>query len=925
MQAVNANGGSHEARLKGRRLVWMYASDCSGADAPLFAAKSVKTEAAKHNVTFDVISTFVSEDPKNPSAFRFLAQNHAPERSYVDMFERDGIGGYTVEGVKTPFPKVVDVYVAGTECQEISSGNHQHGPIVFSWDAIQTGGVSTRTLLQSIRTIRHLAAHASLRVFILENVKTLNVEKLVQFLRQSVPYFHVTAIRSNALDIQSESDRDRYYVICTRKVCVLMHPAEWPSLIEQCVTPRAARPASDYILRHSSPEVQKELDRKQGRLESADQLGPDGHDSGDDEGEAPPKRRRAAPRSSRAHVYKPDKVFEWQKEHTAIRSALRALEKELNLSLPPARALPVEVHDGVTDWLDLLTPRVRGVAEMFCQMLDIEHAARPADEELQYYFVDLAAPASHMRLVCPNVTPVFMTEHYVGLIAKERGRKARYVRHLLGLEHLLYLGLPRDIDTDDITDFQLRSLAGNSMSVPMMTTLVTLVLGAVEFQAPIGQDMPTIARDFVSHVVQMHPATPVASTTKLPFPGMVEKKRILRTNVVTKHDLGRMSTVAAELPVMRTANTLTNQQYAGRLGLKLVTAHGGQRTLVGLPVAKNRSAARPTELVHSVLTIGVCQVGGPAVLDVMGLRDEDVESIHQLCEALGQCVGDLRHSLADLVEISLEVVKPDSPSYVRQCGGRDIAIVLPLGNCDSEDEDSDAEARQCSLGYWWLREALASDGPQGAQDKTANLGPFLFSLFWHANEGKRNRVSPVELLPAGESLNGRLLSADEAVERRPGQAMLVLGPMARTGDGALLCICKPRAGMKLSGRQKQCLAAAGLRQEAQDSPSPSDVVEGGRRRKQRAVPKRSSSQTTLELVACGHDGANWLPPRAAIPAGGTGQSRKLAYSGPSTSFSSTSVDASLEGCQHDSEPITTRSGSQSEDDELALCLVSAGA
>jgi hypothetical protein len=156
--------------------------------------------------------------------------------------------------------------------------------------------------------------------------------------------------------------------------------------------------------------------------------------------------------------------------------------------------------------------------------------------------------------------------------------------------------------------------------------------------------------------------------------------------------------------------------------------------------------------------------------------------------------------------------------------------------------------------------------------------------------------------------------------------MLVPGPMARTGDGALLCICKPRAEMKLSGRQKQCLAAAGLRQEAQDSPIPSDVVEGGRSRKRRVVPKRSSSQTTLELVACGHDGANWLPPRAAVPAGETGQSQKRALSGFSTSFSSSSLDASLAACQNDSAPITSGGGSQSDDeDDLAMCLATGGA
>jgi site-specific DNA-cytosine methylase len=319
MQVQRANGQSAEDRLRGHSLAWMYGSDCSGVDAPLFAAKCLKAEAAKHEVSLDVTPGFVSEDPKNPAAVSFLIQNHNPERVYIDMFDRDAHGGFGANGERIAFPRVVDVYVAGTECQEISSGNHGHSPIIFSWDAIATGGVSTRTILQSIRTIKHLAANACLRVFILENVKTLNADALVKFLKEHILGFYIIAIRGNALDIQSESDRDRFFVIGTRKACTLSHPAEWPTIVDQCVAPRGAWPASDFILRCTSPEVNRELERKQGRQDTIEPADPGLNEEPD---VAPaPKRRRPSARQSRAYNAQPDKVFEWQKEHQAGRSS----------------------------------------------------------------------------------------------------------------------------------------------------------------------------------------------------------------------------------------------------------------------------------------------------------------------------------------------------------------------------------------------------------------------------------------------------------------------------------------------------------------------------------------------------------------------------------------------------------------------------
>ena len=191
----------------------------------------------------------------------------------------------------------------------------------------------------------------------------------------------------------------------------------------------------------------------------------------------------------------------------------------------------------------------------------------------------------------------------------------------------------------------------------------------------------------------------------------------------------------------------------------------------------------------------------------------------------------------------------------------------------------------------------------------------------------------MEQLKQGCSLDGRLMSAGGAVKSRGGQALLVLGPRRRANGGVLLCICKPCSGVPLTGGQKDCLAAAGMRERTTDGSSPSygdrEVASPHRKGRGRRGAAPSLVQSRLQMVACQSDGTNWLPPGAGAACTGTIASNSVSSRSFSSSLlrsSSTSSVSNIEVVQSPAKSQAEGSVSASDDDNLlAICKYSLGA
>jgi len=82
------------------------------------------------------------------------------------------------------------------------------------------------------------------------------------------------------------------------------------------------------------------------------------------------------------------------------------------------------------------------------------------------------------------------------------------------------LGVPRSINIQGISDVQLRKLAGNSMALPVLEALFTLLMGSVDFSKPMSKHAPLAVHDcdVISVDQGYHIATPNACSHEVRCP-----------------------------------------------------------------------------------------------------------------------------------------------------------------------------------------------------------------------------------------------------------------------------------------------------------------------------------------------------------------------------------------------------------------------
>ena len=150
------------------------------------------------------------------------------------------------------------------------------------------------------------------------------------------------------------------------------------------------------------------------------------------------------------------------------------------------------------------------------------------------YFLDVSEPASHARVFMPEMCPVFLAAHKVGVfhlhLNEDGTRIASYDRHLLGVEHLLIMGFPRDVNVEGLTDANARSIAGHTISVHMMCAINLWMLTSIDFDtkyndAVVKHAMPVVGgclgwKPRLLYAAEMDPLTSMLGRRKYLLPGM---------------------------------------------------------------------------------------------------------------------------------------------------------------------------------------------------------------------------------------------------------------------------------------------------------------------------------------------------------------------------------------------------------------------
>ena len=208
--------------MRGQRVRLRLGTDCTGAHAPGVMLQALGDALHRwFEVILHVDHEMGSEanTPYGKQVASFLQKSgDAPRRLYKDMCVRvlggrDGGPCFFNSSLKPiPLPETLDLYIAGTSCQQKSLRNRKRDPVLASENQTTE---SAETLHAAVATICLLRP----RSFILENVGGCPASKVLFFLQSELnetpgqrPYILVALI-FNSLDCDSFESRPREWFV----------------------------------------------------------------------------------------------------------------------------------------------------------------------------------------------------------------------------------------------------------------------------------------------------------------------------------------------------------------------------------------------------------------------------------------------------------------------------------------------------------------------------------------------------------------------------------------------------------------------------------------------------------------------------------------------------------------------------------------
>lgn len=424
--------------LDGKCLV--YASDASGADAPMFALKGLAESLRDFGVRLKVVHRFASEalGPGGNIGRSFLMLNHTPEILFTDMCTRKHIGSDFISGKKVPTPRA-QIYVAGWVCVDSCSFNRSAKPLDLQ--VTTESGSSSKTLEASLFYVRTFRPALT----ILEHLYRVNtVEMVVRELRK-IDGFAVEAFVISTQDFGMLTTRARLFIIAVDlKQCSLRSPiASRVHTLDAC-----ARCMPKFTLADFNDERAQQLVERM-----------------------------------------PAQVFDERgvpEAHHAVRTTLR-LKHNLDVPTPSEMAAP---PDGSPGQAACLPSREQDLINFHQWIL---RKVMGLDPMVHYFLWDISNNIEYQfskHLSKVGVCPCFLTIHKIW------PTKAQELVN--GVQKMRIMGFPKTIVNAGaveyggklhdacITDHGFHHLAGNTIAVSILGALFATALAEIDFERTRG-------------------------------------------------------------------------------------------------------------------------------------------------------------------------------------------------------------------------------------------------------------------------------------------------------------------------------------------------------------------------------------------------------------------------------------------------------
>lgn len=411
-------------------------TDCSGAEAPWFALKAIIGElASKMSLTLDVQHRFACDIL--PVSQQFIVQNSKPAVLFSDLVERSETGYCLQAEMHVPVPSNLDLYVAGFPCKDFSILNSNR-PCLQGPHASAFHGV-----VDYIK--RHQPA-----TFLLENVQGLTMRKKGQAkapitqvldILRGLDGYQVKGWSVNSADYHLPQNRLRVYIVGVHRRAKLRKPLNaWSPYIQESMASTPKVPAHSFLLDNAEMEIQAELERLETfRLEHG---------------------RIDTGREGR-----------WKQSHSKLR-------KELGVRADEGQLIPKGCG-----WSRFLSHRTQDTLELQAVRMARKKGITEAKDVLSSEFFAEISRSVLYGSFREAQTPCLTPGSKIWIFSKQRW--------LIGPEMLALQGFPVDeLNLDGLKDQNLRLLAGNAMSVPVVGLFLYLILAFVQFDSePVAETL----------------------------------------------------------------------------------------------------------------------------------------------------------------------------------------------------------------------------------------------------------------------------------------------------------------------------------------------------------------------------------------------------------------------------------------------------
>eukprot|EP00397_Hematodinium_sp_SG-2012_P022601 GEMP01023428.1.p1 GENE.GEMP01023428.1~~GEMP01023428.1.p1 ORF type:complete len:524 (+),score=88.08 GEMP01023428.1:61-1632(+) len=440
---------------EGSTICVTFGTDCSGAEAPVFALRELKQALRKKGCNLLIKHEFACDVELHSR--NFIAHNCNSTHIFGDLTKRTepDLKSYCYKTYQVAPVPVVDLYVAGFPCKDFSflNKNRQcldgpHAKVFFG-------------VCEYIRTKRP-------RCYILENVMGITkmyngvapIVKVMEYLR-AIPGYQVKWWPFNTRNFYTPQTRGRVYIVGVQTEYLQKPMDQWGWAFEELKNPEEVN-ILDFLWK-PNPEPDEE-----GNVNASDVM------------EILPLVKEEIRLFGRKHEQK-------ERERERCRRGARSHQGEMRYEVDQRNARSTMGLDPdarptkcMTDsWLKLLTEREKG--QLDCRMLWIEKK-----------FEEFVTPSVWVQDLSQNF--LFSSFRFDGLSPTiiPSGKYWVYPlnRYMLPLEMMSVQGFPvHSLILDGLSQTDIASLAGNAMSVPVIGAVLACALFFVDFAAGADESL----------------------------------------------------------------------------------------------------------------------------------------------------------------------------------------------------------------------------------------------------------------------------------------------------------------------------------------------------------------------------------------------------------------------------------------------------